>query len=65
MKNLEVLEELIGYREARRLYLVDDEARRRAGLGIASNRVEKFHDGSVSVRCKHRGMEGTELGGWG
>jgi hypothetical protein len=62
MKNLEALEELIGYLEARRPYLVDDEARRRAGLWTASNRVEKFHDGSVSVGCQHRGMEWTERG---
>jgi hypothetical protein len=31
-------------------------------LWIASNRVEKFNDWSVSVRCKHRGMEWTEAG---
>jgi hypothetical protein len=24
--------------------------------------VEKFNDGSVSARCKHRGMEWTEAG---
>jgi hypothetical protein len=62
MKDLEALEELIGYLEARRPYLPDDEARRRAGLWIASNRVEKFNDWSVSVRCKHRGMEWTAAG---
>jgi hypothetical protein len=62
MKNGEALEELIGYLEARRPYLVDYEARRRAGLWIASNRVEKFNDWSVSARCKHQGMEWTEAG---
>jgi hypothetical protein len=62
MKNLEALEELIGYLEARRPDRVDDEARRRAGFEIASDRVEKFHDGSVAVRCQHRGIEWTELG---
>ena len=62
MKNGEALEELIGYLEARRPYLPDYEARRRAGLWIASNRVEKFNDWSVSVRCKHRGMEWTAAG---
>jgi predicted Zn-dependent peptidase len=41
MRNVEVLEDLIGYLEARRAYLPDYEARRRAGLWIASNRVEK------------------------
>jgi hypothetical protein len=48
--------------EARRPYLPDYEARHRAGLWIASNRVEKFHDWSVSVRWKHRGMEWTAAG---
>jgi hypothetical protein len=62
MKDVKALEELIGYLEARRAYLPDYEARRRAGLRIASNRVEKFNDWSVSVRCKHRGMEWTEAG---
>jgi hypothetical protein len=62
MKNLEALEELIGYLEARRPYLPDYAARQRAGLWIASNRVEKFNDWSVSARCKHRGMEWTEVG---
>jgi hypothetical protein len=62
MRNVEVLEDLIGYLEARRPYLPDYATRQRAGLWIASNRVEKFHDWSVSARCKHRGMERTEVG---
>jgi hypothetical protein len=62
MKNLEALEELIGYLEARRPYLPNYAARQRAGLWIASNRVEKFNDWSVSVRCKHQAMEWTEAG---
>jgi hypothetical protein len=62
MRNVEVLRDLIGYLEARRPYLPDYAARQRAGLWIASNRVEKFNDWSVSARCKHRGMEWTEAG---
>jgi hypothetical protein len=62
MRNAEVLEGLIGYLEVRRSYLPDYEARQRAGLWIASNRVEKFNDWSVSARCKHQGMEWTEAG---
>ncbi len=62
MKNIEALEDLIGSLEARRAYLPDYESRRRAGLWIASNRVEKFNDWSVSARCKHQGMEWTEAG---
>ena len=62
MRNVEVLEDLIGYLEARRPYLPDYATRQRAGLWIASNRVEKFNDWSVSARCKHQGMEWTEAG---
>jgi hypothetical protein len=62
MRDVEVLQDLIGYLEARRPYLPDYAARQRAGLWIASNRVEKFNDWSVSARCKHRGMEWTEAG---
>jgi hypothetical protein len=62
MRNVNVLEDLIGYLEARRPYLPNYEARQRAGLWIASNRVEKFNDWSVSARCKHQGMEWTEAG---
>jgi hypothetical protein len=62
MKNREALEELIGYLEARRPYLPDYAARQKAGVWIASNRVEKFNDWSVSARCKHQGMEWTEAG---
>jgi hypothetical protein len=62
MRNVKVLEDLIGYLEVRRAYLPDYEARRDAGLWIASNRVEKFNDWSVSARCKHQGMEWTEAG---
>jgi hypothetical protein len=62
MRNVSVLEDLIGYLEVRRAYLPDYEARQRAGLWIASNRVQKFNDWSVSARCKHQGMEWTEAG---
>lgn len=62
MRNADVLGDLIGYLEARRNYLPDYQARQRAGLWIASNRVEKFNDWSVSARCKHQGMEWTEAG---
>jgi hypothetical protein len=62
MRNAKVLEGLIGYLESRRPYLPDYEARQRAGLWVASNRVEKFNDWSVSARCKHQGMEWTEGG---
>ena len=56
MKKPEALDELVGYLEARKPYLVDYAARKEAGLWIASNRVEKFNDQAISVRCKHQGM---------
>jgi hypothetical protein len=62
MRDVEVLEDLIGYLEARRPYLPDYATRQRGGLWIASNRVEKYNDWCVSARCKHRGMEWTAAG---
>jgi hypothetical protein len=53
---------LIGYLEKRRAYLPDYQARKEAGLWIASARVEKFNDWSVSQRCKWRGMSWTSAG---
>jgi hypothetical protein len=62
MKKPEAVDELVGYLEARRPYLVDYAARREAGLWIASNRVEKFNDLAISARCKHQGMAWTAEG---
>ena len=56
------MDELVGYLESRRPYLADYAARREAGLWIASNRVEKFNDQAISVRCKHQGMAWTAEG---
>lgn len=61
-KNLAAADELVGYLEARRPYLPNYKDRQRAGLWIASNRVEKFNDWAVSERCKGRGMEWTVAG---
>src|SRR5262249_32603704 len=44
VRNPKALEDLIGYLETRRAYLPDYGQRRRAGLWIASTRVEKFND---------------------
>jgi hypothetical protein len=62
MKKPETLDELVGYLEARKPYLVDYVARKESALWIASNRVEKFNDQAISVRCKHQGMAWTEQG---
>jgi hypothetical protein len=56
------VEELIGYLEKRRGFIPDYQERQRAGLWIASTRVEKFNDWAVSERCKHRGMSWTPQG---
>ena len=62
VRNPEALEELIGYLEKRRGYIPDYQQRQRAGLWIASTRVEKFNDWAVSERCKHRGMSWSPRG---
>jgi uncharacterized protein UPF0236 len=56
------VEDLIGYLEKRRAFLPDYKQRQRAGLWIASTRVEKFNDWAVSARCKHRGMSWSPQG---
>jgi hypothetical protein len=56
------VEELIGYLEKRRAFIPDYRQRQRAGLWIASTRVEKFNDWAVSGRCKHRGMSWSPQG---
>jgi uncharacterized protein UPF0236 len=56
VRNPPAVQELIDYLEKRRAYLPDYQERRESGLWIASTRVEKFNDWSVSARCKHQGM---------
>jgi hypothetical protein len=56
------LEDLIGYLEKRRGFIPDYHERRRAGLWIASTRVEKLNDWAVSGRCKGRGMSWSSCG---
>jgi hypothetical protein len=56
------IDELIGYLEARRPYLADYQARKRAGQPLASHRVEKWNDWAVSERCQGRGMSWTAEG---
>ena len=62
VRNPAAVEELIGYLEKRRAYLPDYQQRQRAGLWIASTRVEKFNDWAVSGRCKHQGMSWSPQG---
>jgi hypothetical protein len=47
------VEELIGYLEARRGYIPDSQERQRAGLWIASTRVEKFVRRVIRCRIPH------------
>jgi Uncharacterised protein family (UPF0236) len=62
VRNPAAIEELIGYLEKRRAYIPDYQQRQRAGLWIASTRVEKYNDWAVSERCKHRGMSWSPEG---
>jgi hypothetical protein len=62
VRNPPAVAELIGYLEKRRAYIPDYRQRQRAGLWIASTRVEKFNDWAVSGRCKHRGMSWSPQG---
>jgi hypothetical protein len=62
VRNPAAVEELIGYLEKRRAYIPDYQQRRRAGLWIASTRVEKYNDWAVSARCKHQGMTWSPQG---
>jgi hypothetical protein len=62
VRNPKALEDLIGYLEKRRAYIPDYGERQRAGLWIASTRVEKFNDWAVSSRCKHQGMSWSSTG---
>ena len=62
VRNPKALEDLIGYLEKRRWYIPDYGERQRAGLWIASTRVEKFNDWAVSGRCKHQGMSWSSEG---
>jgi hypothetical protein len=62
VRNPPAVEELIGYLEKRRGFIPDYQQRQRAGLWIASTRVEKFNDWAVSERCKHRGMSWSPQG---
>ena len=61
-RNPEAVKELIGYLEKRRAYIPNYQQRQRAGLWIASTRVEKYNDWIVSARCKHQGMCWTPQG---
>jgi hypothetical protein len=62
VRNPASVEDLIGYLEERRAYIPDYEQRQRAGLWIASTRVEKYNDWAVSARCKHQGMSWSPQG---
>ena len=52
----------MSYLEKRRAYIPDYRQRQKAGLWIASTRVEKYNDWAVSARCKHQGMSWSPQG---
>ena len=62
VRNPAAVEDLIAYLEKRRAYIPNYQQRQRAGLWIASTRVEKYNDWAVSARCKHQGMSWSPQG---
>jgi hypothetical protein len=62
VRNPTAVDELIAYLDKRRAYIPDYQQRQRAGLWIASTRVEKYNDWAVSARCKHQGMSWSPQG---
>ncbi len=62
VRNPAAVEELLAYLEQRRAYIPDYQQRQRAGLWIASTRVEQYNDWAVSARCKHQGMSWSPHG---
>ena len=62
VRNPAAVKELIAYLEKRSAYIPDYQQRQRAGLWIASTRVEKYNDWAVSARCKHQGMSWSPQG---
>jgi Uncharacterised protein family (UPF0236) len=62
VSNPAAVKELIEYLKKRRPYIPNYQERHRAGLWIASTRVEKSNDWEVSVRCKHQGMSWSPQG---
>src|SRR5512135_2530640 len=62
VRNPKAVADLSAYLKKRRASLPDYQQRQRAGLWIASTRVEKFNDWAASGRCKHQGMSWTPRG---
>jgi hypothetical protein len=62
VRNPAAVEELIAFVEKRRAYIPDYQQRQRAGLWIASTRVEKSNDWAVSARCEYQGMSWSPHG---
>jgi hypothetical protein len=62
VRNPKGVQDLIAYLEKRRAYIPNYGQRQQAGLWIASTRVEKLNDWSVSARCKHQGMSWSSRG---
>ena len=52
MRNPAAVKELIAYLEKRQAYIPNYQQRQRAGLWIASTRVEKYNDWAVSAAVR-------------
>ena len=61
-RNPQAVEDLIGYLEKWCPYIPDYQQRQRAGLWIASTRVQRFNDWAVSGHCKHQGVSWSPQG---
>ncbi len=62
VRNPKWIDDMANYLDKRRTYIPNYSSRHKAGLWIASNRVEKWNDWAVSDRCKRRGMSWQETG---
>ncbi len=58
VRNPAAVQEHIAYLEKRRAYIPDYQQRQRAGLWIASTRLEKYNDWAISSRCKQLAFPG-------
>jgi hypothetical protein len=55
-RNRKAIDDLMGYLLRKKKMLANYEERSKAGLWIASTRVEGWNERVVSARCKHKGM---------
>jgi hypothetical protein len=62
VKNPLLLKGLIEYLSKQKRYIPNYHERRKAGRWLATTKVEKTNDWTVSTRCKNNGLEWTGAG---